>query len=205
MNAWIPGIQMWTTHSNELRRYIKYKDSKTLQPQLFCIRNAKRRRGGIAAPKFCNPEMMNISRYMSRCRFSSPQRTYRRCSLSPLLWTKTNHKSLLNLLNHTFEGGVLTSTLHFFWFLSSSLGSCSAPQCRRLCSRRKRGSRLCPSRCALWRKPTATWGRRWRPSNGSCVRPNGTQPKNSRLLTWSSSTSPTHPRLTPIRTPLTRP
>lgn len=71
--------------------------------------------GEIAAPKFCNPEMMNISRYTSRCRFSSTQRTYRRSSLTPLLWAKThrNHKSLLKLLNRTFEGGVLTSTSFF--------------------------------------------------------------------------------------------
>lgn len=87
---------------------------------------------------------------------------------------------------------------------SSPLHSCCAPQCRRLCLRRRTGSGLSPSRCVPWRKPTTTWGKRWRPWNGSYARPNERQWR-SRASASNSSTSQSRPAPTPIRTlPRTR-
>lgn len=87
---------------------------------------------------------------------------------------------------------------HYFFFLS--LLSCCAPQFRKLCLRRRSEWGLSPRKCVRWRKPMATWRKRWRPWNVSCVWPNEKPRRSSKLSALNSSRSHRWPKLTLTRT-----
>lgn len=109
--------------------------------------------------------------------------------LTTFPWRPANPSHIYSL----FSGGIKTSP--------SSLHSYSALRRRKPCLRRRSRWGLYPRRCAPWKKPTATWGRRWRPWNVCCVKPKEKPPRKNRPSTSNRSTSPRLHKLTQIRTP----
>lgn len=76
-----------------------------------------------------------------------------------------NSHLLIHLANY-----IIISYLHLLFFLSQS--SC-APQCRKLSLRKRRRSKHFLRRLRCLRKPTTTWGTKWRTWSDCWDWPNG--------------------------------